>query len=178
MRPQFILAIAVAMIAGTLPSKAQNPSPQQQPAQTTPAPAARGTRPPPPTRDPNTPGYVKATELPDGAVPAADAYGNFIIGPTHNPAPEMTAQPGVPQGKVETFTMESTASKIYPGIARDQGTFGTPDPQNPAKLDVTTSSPDASGIGAAAHCARIFSATIAAPAASVSGSTITNSSPP
>ena len=143
MRPQFILAIAVAMIAGALPSKAQNPAPQQQPAQTTPAPAARGTRPPPPTRDPNTPGYVKANELPDGAVPAADAYGNFIIGPTHSPAPEMTPQPGAPQGRVETFTMESTASKIYPGIARDQGTFGTPDPKNPAKLDVTTSHPAA-----------------------------------
>ena len=98
-------------------------------------------RPPPPTRDPNTPGYVKATELPDGTVPAADAYGNFIIGPTHNPASEMTPQPGVPQGTIHNFTMESTDSKIYPGIAREQGTFGTPDPNNPAKLDVTTSHP-------------------------------------
>lgn len=141
MRTQFTLAIAFAMIAGAFPSKAQNAAPSPQPAQTTPAPAARGTRPPPPTRDPNTPGYVKATELPDGAVPAADAYGNFIIGPTHNPAPEMTVQPGVPQGTIHTFTMESTASTIYPGIARDQGTFGTPDPDNPAKLDVTTSHP-------------------------------------
>ena len=34
---------------------------------------------------------------------------------------------------------ESADSKIYPGIAREQGTFGTPDPNNPAKLDVTTS---------------------------------------
>ena len=143
MRTQFTLAIAVAMMAGALPSKAQISAPQQQPTQTTPAPAARGTRPPPPTRDPNTPGYVKATELPDGAVPAADAYGNFIIGPTHSPAPEMTAQPGVPQGTIHTFTMESTASKIYPGIAREQGTFGTPDSTNPAKLDVTTSHPAA-----------------------------------
>ena len=53
----------------------------------------------------------------------------------------MTPQPGVPQGTVHNFTMESTASKIYPGIAREQGTFGTPDPNNPAKLDVTTSHP-------------------------------------
>ena len=37
-----------------------------------------------------TPGYVTAKELPDGAVPPPDADGNFIIGPTHNPAPEMT----------------------------------------------------------------------------------------
>src|SRR6185437_13541139 len=27
------------------------------------------------------------------------------------------------------------------GIAREQGTFGTPDPENPAKLNVTTSHP-------------------------------------
>jgi iron(III)-enterobactin esterase len=50
-------------------------------------------------------------------------------------------QEGVPQGAVYDFTMESTDSKIYPGIARDRGTFGTPDPQNAAKLDVTTSHP-------------------------------------
>ena len=37
--------------------------------------------------------------------------------------------------------MKSTDSKIYPGIARDMGTFGVPDPANPAKLNVTTSHP-------------------------------------
>jgi iron(III)-enterobactin esterase len=102
---------------------------------------AQTPRPTPPTRDPHTPGFVAATELPDGAVPPADAYGNFIIGPTHTPAPEMSVQPGVPQGTVHTFTMSSTDSKIYPGIAREQGTFGTPDPNDPAKLIVTTSHP-------------------------------------
>jgi len=30
---------------------------------------------------------------------------------------------------------------MYPGIAREPKTFGTPDPTNPAKLDVTTSHP-------------------------------------
>ena len=110
------------------------------PAQPTPA-QAPPPRPTPPTRDPNTPGFVAAKELPDGAVPPADADGNFIIGPTHNPAPEMTAQDGVPQGTVYTFTMRSADSKIYPGIARDKGTFGTPDPTDPAKLIVTTSRP-------------------------------------
>jgi enterochelin esterase family protein len=95
----------------------------------------------PPARDPNTPGYVTATELPDGAVPPADADGNFIIGPTHNPAPEMTVQEGVPQGAVTRFTMSSTNSRIYPGIARDAGTFGTVDPNDPARLIVTTSRP-------------------------------------
>jgi enterochelin esterase-like enzyme len=35
--------------------------------------------------------------------------------------------------------MNSADSNIYPGIARDPNTFGTPDPTNPAKLIVTTS---------------------------------------
>ena len=69
----------------------QTPTPPAQAA----APAPRPT---PPTRDPSTPGYVTAKELPDGALPPTDADGNFIIGPTHNPAPEMTVQDGVPAG--------------------------------------------------------------------------------
>src|SRR5260221_12401767 len=88
-------------------------------------------RPAPPTRDPNTPGYVTARELPDGAVPPADTDGNFILGATHNPAPELAAQEGVPQGTVYNFTMGSADSKIYPGIAREAGTFGTVDPADP-----------------------------------------------
>jgi enterochelin esterase-like enzyme len=105
----------------------------------TPAPPARPPRPAPPTRDPHTPGYVEAKELPDGANAPAQTDGNFILGPTHDPAPEMEVHEGVPQGAVYTFTMESSDSKIYPGIARDAGTFGTPDPNDPAKLIVTTS---------------------------------------
>ncbi len=95
----------------------------------------------PPVRDPHTPGYVTATELPDGAIPSPDTNGNFIIGPTHTPAPESAVQAGVPQGTIYRFTMESKDSKIYPGIAREPKTFGTPDPANPAKLIVTTSHP-------------------------------------
>jgi iron(III)-enterobactin esterase len=98
-------------------------------------------RPTPPTRDPNTPGYVTARELPDGALPSADVDGNFIIGRTHAPAPEAVVQEGVPQGTVYNFTMSSADSKMYPGIARDPATFGTPDPADPAKLVVTTSHP-------------------------------------
>jgi predicted alpha/beta superfamily hydrolase len=96
---------------------------------------------PPPTRDPHTPGYVTAKELPDGENAPPNADGNFIIGPTHTAPPEMTVQEGVPQGTVYTFDMQSTDSKIYPGIARDKDTFGTSDPNNPAKLIVTTSHP-------------------------------------
>ena len=103
--------------------------------------AKRLSRPTHPTRDPNTPGYVTAKELPDGANAPANTDGNFILGPTHNPAPEMIVKEGVPHGAVYTFTMESTDSKFYPGIAREPNTFGTPDPNNPAKMIVTTSHP-------------------------------------
>jgi enterochelin esterase-like enzyme len=96
-----------------------------------------------PIRDPHTPGYVLAKELPDGANPSPDSNGNFIIGPTHNPAPESVTHSTVPQGTVYRFTIDSKDSKIYPGIAREPGTFGTPDTANPAKLVVTTSHPAA-----------------------------------
>ncbi len=109
-------------------------------AQTSAPPAAvRPARPAPPTRDPNTPGYVAAKDLPDGTLPPADADGNFIIGPTHNRAPEMTNT--TLEGTVYHFTMSSTDSKIYPGIVRDPHTYGTPDPTDPAKLVVTASHP-------------------------------------
>jgi iron(III)-enterobactin esterase len=104
-------------------------------------PAPRNERPAAPVRDPNTPGYVIAKELPDGSIPLAHVDGNFIIGPTHSPAPESSAQKGVPHGAVVEFTMNSSDSKIYPGIARDPNTFGTVDPSDPAKLVVTTSHP-------------------------------------
>lgn len=103
------------------------------------APAAQ--RPLPAARDPKAPGSVAARELPDGAVPPLDADGNFILGPTHRPAAETAVQPGVPNGTVHELTMKSSDSKIYPGIAREPNTFGRPDPNDPAKLIVTTSHP-------------------------------------
>jgi enterochelin esterase family protein len=115
---------ALSLMASLYPTKADPPKPPR-----------------PVTRDPNTPGYVTAKELPDGANPPADADGNFIIGPNYIPAPEMTKQPGVPQGKVYNFTMSSADSKIYPGIAREHHTFGKVDPSDPATLVVATSHP-------------------------------------
>jgi enterochelin esterase-like enzyme len=114
--------------------------------QTTPAPYVQAglpcpPRPVPPIRDPHTPGYVTATELLDGANAPADRDGNFILGPAHSSAPEMTAHEGVPRGAVIEFIMLSSDSKFYPGIARDANTCGTPDPNNPAKMIVTTSHP-------------------------------------
>jgi hypothetical protein len=139
-KPGLSIAIVVGFVAVGAAAMAQNAAPQQPapepapataqqpgatppgattPATTTPAaPPARGRGNPAPTRDPQTPGYVQATMLPDGAVPPADAIGNFVIGPTHAPSPDTQVQPGVPQGTVYNFTMESTDSKIYPGFAR------------------------------------------------------------
>jgi enterochelin esterase-like enzyme len=45
----------------------------------------------------------------------------------------MTDQDGVPHGLVHTFMMDSSASAIYPGIARVAGTRPELDPANPAK---------------------------------------------
>lgn len=97
-------------------------------------------RPTPPVRDPKTPGYVAAKELRDGVLPPADMDGNFILGPTLETAPA-APQTDVLKGTVVEFTMNSSDSKIYPGIAREANTFGTPDSSDPTKLIVTTSHP-------------------------------------
>ncbi len=123
----------IALIACLLPSPGSAQTPSTAPAPQTQRPAF-------PTRDAHTPGYVAATQLPDGTLPSPTADGNFIIGPTHPPAPETTA-PDLTNGIVVEFTMNSADSKYYPGIARDKGTFGTPDPADPAKLIITTSHP-------------------------------------
>ena len=83
-----------------------------------------------------------ATSMPRNSPMAANAPanadGNFILGPTHPAAPEMAVQDGVPQGDVYEFTMASTDSKIYPGIAREPGTFAAPDPKDPGKVTVNS----------------------------------------
>jgi enterochelin esterase family protein len=122
----------IGLTGGVVPAMAQTPAAPATPG------AARPARPQMPARDPNTPGYVPAKELPDGTVPAPNADGNFIIGPTHNPAPEMTVQDGVPKGTVYNFTMESTDSKFYPGIARDASTGPRPDPADPTRMLITS----------------------------------------
>ena len=125
------IALLICLMTGLDPAMAQPSAPSGR-AQTR---AGRGARPLTPTRDPNTPGYVKAKELPDGAIPSPKEDGNFIIGPTHNPAPEMTVQEGVPQGQIFEFTMESKDSKIYPGIAREPNTFAAARSGGPQQAD-------------------------------------------
>jgi enterochelin esterase-like enzyme len=137
MRTKVSLAVVLLAILVTASIGAPRNGGAAPPASTAQAPP----RPGPPARDPRTPGFVEATELPDGQVPPVDRDGNFVIGPTHPPAPAMTVADGVPRGTVHTFTLSSADSRMYPGIARDKGTFGTPDPDNPARLIVTTSRP-------------------------------------
>lgn len=126
------LAAALVMLLAR-PLGSQAPAPPPAPAQ--------APRPQPPTRDPHSPGFVAKIDLPDGAVAPVDTVGNYVLGPTHTPARETIPQPGVPVGEIFEFQMSSAESAIYPGIAREAGTFGTPDPDNPAKLIVTTSRP-------------------------------------
>jgi enterochelin esterase-like enzyme len=128
------ISIVVSLGASFAPALGQSTSPAQHPAQHT-------ERPTPPTRDPHTPGYVAAKELPDSSNPPANVDGNFIIGPTYVAAPDVNTQDSTPNGTVIEFTMNSSDSKIYPGIGRDANTFGTADPSDPAKLIVTTSHP-------------------------------------
>jgi len=130
------IAFVISLAVGTIPAIAQSPAAPQAPASAQ-APVAPQARPPAPTRDPGTPGYVTAKELSDGANAPATADGNFILGPTHTPATEMTAQEGVPQGTVYNFTMESADSKFYPGIARGPAADPAGNPP-PAGMGVTS----------------------------------------
>ena len=128
-----IIALLICLVPGIDPSAAQLVA--QQSAQ---PPAGQGARPQAPTRDPNAPGDVKAKDLADGAIPSAAEDGNFIIGPTHNAAPDMSVKEDVPHGKVFEFSMESRDSKIYPGVARAPGAFPHSDPTDPGKLIVSS----------------------------------------
>jgi enterochelin esterase family protein len=118
MKPPLLFLIAIMLGAG-------GASAQPAPPPAAPPTRRAGARPPAPKRDPLAAGYVQATELPDGQVPPLEAEGNFIIGPTHTPAPEMSPVGGdAPKGTVHKFTLRSTESKFYPGIARDPGAPG------------------------------------------------------
>jgi enterochelin esterase-like enzyme len=95
-------------------------------------------RPTPPTRSPDAPGAPKFTVIDKpGVNPPPDAIGNFLIGPDYLSPPELNVVPGVPQGKVLQFTLDSKQSKFYnPGIGRD--VRGTIDPANPRTLMIDT----------------------------------------
>ena len=128
LRPTLFLALAcVAGLDAADAPKAAAPAPK---------PAAR---PQPPTRPfdgPTAPKFIRLDGKP-GATPSVDATGDFVIGPDYVAAPETKAIPGVPQGRVEQFVMNSKdCQRFNPGIARKE--FGTPDPKNPKTLIVET----------------------------------------
>ncbi len=129
-----ILASIITVAAALCPAWSQTPPPAAAPQAAAPG---RGARPPAPTRDPHTPGYVQAKELPDGEIPPVNADGNFIIGATHKPAPEVAVREDVPHGTIVNFTMESTDSKYYPGIASVRPVPGA-DPNAPPPPDTVT----------------------------------------
>jgi hypothetical protein len=76
-------------------------------------------------------------------VPPTGAEGNFIIGPTHAPAPETVAKDGVPRGTTTSFTISSKESVIYnPGLIRDD----TPGCSNSSIMITTTAPGDKSNM--------------------------------
>ena len=127
MFPRSSIALLLGLTASFHPAMSQTPPAVQTPA--SPAAASdRPARPPSPTRDPHTEGYVSATELADGAIPSPKVDGNFILSPNHPAAPEMSPQESVPHGTIYNFTMESADSKFYSGVARDPIPPGQPPP--------------------------------------------------
>jgi iron(III)-enterobactin esterase len=90
-----------------------------------------------PIRKFDAPGSPKFTKLKPGVNPPVGVDGNYLIGPKYISAPENKAVKGVPQGKVQQFTIDSKKTKLFnPGIARK--VFGKVDPKNPKTLIVET----------------------------------------
>jgi iron(III)-enterobactin esterase len=121
---------AVLLVTATLSAGAADAKPKAE---------KKPARPTPPTRAFDAPGAPKFTRLDGkpGVNPPATADGNFVIGPEYLPAPEEKVVPGVPQGKVQQFSLSSKDCKRFnPGIARE--VFGTVDPKNPKTLIVET----------------------------------------
>jgi len=81
---------------------------------------------------------VEAADLADGANAPANQDGNFILGPTHDAAPEAATREGVPHGTIYNFTMSSEDSKLFPGIARDPAPAGPRDFNDRARRAIST----------------------------------------
>ena len=109
-RRSLTMVLLFTLIAITARTLAQSPSLPKPPERPTPRPAIRI----PPDMSPRR-------SCRTGRLPPATADGNFILGSTHISTPENSGRRRVgPQtGIVIEFTMKSTDSKIYPGIARD-----------------------------------------------------------
>ena len=128
--PRMIFLMAFVAGASLLADSPFGLSPQRAQAQK---------RQPPPVRQfdaPGAPPFVRLDGKP-GVNPPVEADGNYVIGPEYTPAPELKVAEGVPQGRVQQFTMDSRDGKLFnPGIARK--VFGRLDPDNPKTLIVDT----------------------------------------
>jgi enterochelin esterase-like enzyme len=70
----------------------------------------------PPAKNSTPPPVVDPAQMPPLTADSGD--GDYVIGPPYANAPELTPKDGVPKGTVYHFTMDSTDSKIYPGISK------------------------------------------------------------
>ncbi len=64
----------------------------------------------------STPALAADSEKPANVQSMNLSDGDFTIGPDYQKSPELTEKPDVPKGTVHTFTMDSSDSKIYPGL--------------------------------------------------------------
>lgn len=113
------IALLISIMAGVdrAMAQAQAAAPATPPA-TNPAAGARGARgrgglTGPPLTPEDTAEIAKNMDLPTYGPNMAD--GDYSTGPNYTPAVEETARPGVPQGKIINFVMNSADSKFYPG---------------------------------------------------------------
>ncbi|HRH95718.1 MAG TPA: esterase family protein, partial [Prosthecobacter sp.] len=100
MRPLHLLLVLTTLALPAFAQKAKEKKPE---------------RPTPPTRAFDAPGAPKFIRLDGkpGVNPPVDAEGDFVIGPDYVAAPETKVVEGVPQGKVQQFTMESKDCKLF-----------------------------------------------------------------
>jgi enterochelin esterase-like enzyme len=113
-----LLGTSVFVVGQTTPL-AGGPAPATQPVATgaaTPGRGARGARggPAGPAASPDDIAEMaKLNSLP--AYAAALGDGDYSVGPNYKTAAEDAVRPGVPKGKVISFSMNSADSKIFPG---------------------------------------------------------------
>ena len=125
------IAFLISLMTGFDPAMAQAP-----------AAAARPARPTPPTRDPNTPGYVTAKELPDGA----NASGKCRRELHHRPhaqsrAGDDRAGRRAAGNGLSTSPWNRPTARSIPASRASPTPLARPIPTDPAKLIVTTSHP-------------------------------------
>jgi iron(III)-enterobactin esterase len=119
-KSRYIL-ILLCLISSTRSLLAADPVPTSTPATSAPTPAAS---PPASTyvadMTPASPaelaGLAKLAQLP--LLTSTSGDGDYTIAPPYANATELTPRADVPQGTIYSFTMNSTDSKLYPGISK------------------------------------------------------------